>query len=156
MEEKKGPGGRPTNYCIELAQEICEQIATRAVGITQLCNDNPHFPSPCKLFDWIRKYPEFRNMYAQAKRDQAEVSVDKLKEWTDEEHIYTDEHGNRRVDVPLLRVKIDTVKWEASKLIPRVYGERGGMHIEDSDSEKNNAEVSRRIKDLEKSNEKEY
>lgn len=148
--------GRPTLYCIELAKEICECIASNALGIRDLCEMNPHFPSPAVLFVWLRKYPEFQELYAQAKRDQAEVSVDKLKEWTNEDHIYIDENGKRRVDVPLLRVKIDTVKWEASKLIPRVYGERGNIKDASNESEENNRETSDRIKKLLENNEKPY
>ncbi len=148
--------GRPTLYCLDLAKEICDAIATQALGIQALCDANSHFPSPRVLFEWVRKHPEFQQMYAQAKRDQAEVSVDKLKDWTNEDHIYIDENGKRRVDVPLLRVKIDTVKWEASKLIPRVYGERGSLKEADSESEENRKEISERIKKLAKDNEKPY
>ena len=115
--------GRPTKYTPELAEEICNAIASSSDGLRALCIQNPHWPERANIFIMMRKHPEFRLQYTQAKQEQGEVLVDYLQELLAEEHKYKDEFGNERIDVAMLRLKVDTIKWQASKLLPKQYGQ---------------------------------
>lgn len=115
--------GRPTKYTPELAEEICEAVASSSDGLRILCDQNPHWPARANIFIWLRKYPEFRDLYTLAKKEQSDVMVDYLQELLAEDHHYTDDNGNHRTDVSLLRVKVDAIKWQAGKLNPHVYGD---------------------------------
>ncbi len=114
--------GRPTKYTPELAEEICNAVASSGDGLQVLCDANPHWPGRCNIFIMMRKHPEFRAKYVAAKQEQCEVLVDYMQEIMNESHKYTDEFGNERIDVPMLRLKVDTIKWQACKLLPRQYG----------------------------------
>ena len=115
-------GGRPTKYTPGLAEEICDVVASSSDGLRVLCEKNPHWPHRSNIFIWLRKYESFRDKYTQAKKDQSEVFVDYIQELMAEEHKYFDENGNERIDTSMLRLKIDTIKWQAGKLNPRLYG----------------------------------
>ncbi len=134
--------GRPTLYTPELATEICDVIASHPNGLTKLCNERDHWPAPANIFIWLRKYPDFREQYTRAKVDQVDASINLMQEIMDEPHKYEDENGNSRVDVSLIRVKYDAIKWQASKLQPKQYGDtqpeqQKGDLLEDSMKRKN-------------------
>ena len=62
----------------------------------------------------------FRDMYTRAKEDQTEVVVEYMQEVMNEPHKWKDqETGLTRIDVPMLRLKMDTMKWQAAKLKPK-------------------------------------
>lgn len=134
-EIKKKKKGRPTLYTAELAEEICEIIATNSFGLSILCKQNPHWPDRSNVYEWLRKYPEFREKYAQAKEDQVETYVELIQEMLEEDHHYVDDNGNERVDVGLLRLKIDAIKWQAGKLKAKKYGDRSETLQLDKDQE---------------------
>ncbi len=123
--EKKG--GRPTDYTIDLAREICEVIAATSKGIKVLCKENPDWPNPDTIFNWLMQHKEFSDLYARAKRQQVEVIIDEILTIADDSsndtHVNNDsklvidhEHINRA------RLRVDTRKWIAAKLAPRLYG----------------------------------
>lgn len=144
--------GRPTLYTVELADEICDVIASHSNGLTTLCNEREHWPHPANIFIWLRKYPEFREKYTRAKVDQIDASINLMQEMMDEPHRYHDEHGNQRVDVSLLRVKYDAIKWQASKLQPKQYGDSAKEEKSDDLLD----EALKRKRELDEKNKKEY
>src|ERR1700744_2034443 len=121
MSEKMG---RPTLYTDELAKEICNTIATHGVGLETLCRENPHWPSARVIYRWINDRTNFRQAYAIAKREQVEVFINDILEISDE--VTQDTHRDR--------LRIDTRKWLASKLIPRLWGKSTeDEEVDDSD-----------------------
>ncbi|EHL31828.1 terminase small subunit-like protein [Legionella drancourtii] len=132
--------GRPTKYNSELAEEICNVIASTSKGTKVLCKENMHWPCQDTLFAWLKKYPEFSEQYAQAKICQIELLIDEILEIADDESndCFIDEDGkpvsNNSV-VNRARLKIDTRKWLASKLVPKVYGNKIGIESDSSMSE---------------------
>lgn len=112
-----------------LAQEICDEVATSTDSLAKIIQRNPHFPSEQTIRRWRLKLPDFGNMYARAKQLQAELLAEETLEIADDisGDIYTDKDGNERCDnefVQRSRVRIDTRKWIACKLAPRLYGEK--------------------------------
>lgn len=116
--------GRPTKYTKELGEEIANAIACSELGLIHLVNANPHWPDRATIFTWRRTNPEFGDLYTRAKEDQTEVVVEYMQELMDEPHKWVDEEtGATKIDVPMLRLKMDTMKWHAAKLKPKKFGD---------------------------------
>lgn len=131
--EDKLKAGRPTMYSLELATEICNEIASNELGLAHLVDRNPHWPVRSTIFVWIRTHPEFKHMYTRAKEDQVEVSVEYMQEIMNEPHKYVDEEtGLLKLDHNMLRLKMDAIKWQASKLKARKYGDLSKENPEDA------------------------
>ena len=119
--------GRPTAYTAELAQEICNRIASTSKGTKKLCKENQHWPCQDTLFTWLKSNPEFSEQYARAKICQVEFLVDEMLDIADDASgdSFLNEEGQTIVNgtaINRARLKIDTRKWLACKLVPRLYG----------------------------------
>lgn len=119
--------GRPASYTQQLADEICIEIACSSKGIRRLCMENDHWPEPRSIYRWLKEYPEFCQQYARAKKSQIEALIDDILTIADEsEGDYTmNAEGRLVVDhehIQRAKLRIDTRKWLASKLVPKVYG----------------------------------
>lgn len=128
---KTGNGkGRPTKYSEALADEICYLISRSECGLYTLSNRYPNIV-PCQrmLFDWLSKYPYFKENYEKARLLQAEYLVDEIVEIAD------DKTGDRLdtglgttvpngANVQRSRLRVDARKWVASKLFPKKFSER--------------------------------
>lgn len=130
--EEKKQTGRPTLYTEELADLICERVATCTLGLARLCELHNDLPSKFTVNLWRYKYPEFSTRYAQAKLKQADllaeeildIADDATNDWMesfgeDGDIVYklNGEHVQRS------RLRIDTRKFLASKLLPKQYGQ---------------------------------
>jgi len=125
--------GRPSDYTPELAEEICQAIASDSKGLRRLCEENEHWPARANIYKWFKKHPEFRDNYMQSKESQIEALVDEVLEIADDTSndtiIKVDEQGNKRAVcnsewINRSRLRIDTRKWLAAKLCPRIYGDK--------------------------------
>lgn len=125
IELKKN--GRPSTYTPELAKEICDTIASSSKGLKRLCGDNPHWPNKDTIFTWLKNNHKFSDQYAQAKRYQIETFIDEILEIADNssQDSLINEHGTIVCNSEFIarsRLRIDTRKWLASKLVPKIYG----------------------------------
>lgn len=121
------------HYSDDIAQEILETVASAQVGLRQLCVDNPHWPAAKNIMKWKREHPEFGARYARAKQDQIELIIDDVLEIADDKSqdriTKLDAEGNEYTVcnhefIQRSRVRIDTRKWLAAKLLPKLYGDR--------------------------------
>ena len=128
------PNGRPSDYTDELAKEICHALATSSHGLNYLTKHKKDWPAITTLNRWIAENRNgFRDMYIKAKQDQADYMVEEMLEISDdsskdtitrigkdgqEYEVCNSEYVNRS------RLRVETRKWIASKLLPKVYGER--------------------------------
>lgn len=121
-------GGRPTKYNKELCDLICQRVATHTCGLKALIDKYKDMPSEPTIYDWRYIYPEFSKQYAQAKMHQAELMAEMLCELSKvDNYEYKDEEGVTRVDSGIVgarRLQVDTIKWQASKLAPKIYGDK--------------------------------
>lgn len=129
--------GRPTDYTPELAELICERIATHSIGLKKLCEMYDDMPEKITIRRWRIKDPQFRSQYAQAKTLQIETLIDEIIEIADDssQDTLVTEQGNRKCNPEFIarsRLRIDTRKWLASKLAPKIYG----LHPTENESEK--------------------
>lgn len=121
--------GCPSTFTKELGEEICAAVATSSCGLTKLCAQNPHWPIPNTIYEWRLKYKEFGDNYARAKAKQIDVLVDEILAIADDgsKDYYVNEKGEEKFDsehVQRSRVRIDTRKWLAAKLAPKIYGDK--------------------------------
>ena len=120
----------PTVYSEQIAQEICHAIASSTKGIGRLCKENAHWPDRSQIYRWCFMHASFRDLYAHAKAMQVDWLVEEALEiaYDGSGDTYIDEKsGNERCDnewVARSRLKVDTIKWYASKLAPKIYGDK--------------------------------
>ena len=120
-------GGRPTLYSLELAQRVCEKVATSTGSLEEILNSEEGLPCRDTIYSWLYKHQEFSDMYARAKVVQAERMIEELDAIASDKLYYEDDKGNKRVDSGYSqsqRLIADTRKWIACKLIPKVYGDK--------------------------------
>lgn len=123
---------RLTDYTPELGDEICEEIENSVRGIDHICKANERFPCAQTFRRWLKQIPELRAKYAQAKEAQAdkvadetiEIAYDDKKDWK----TIVNEDGEEKTvfvaeSVARARLKVDTLKWHASKLAPKKYAD---------------------------------
>lgn len=120
-------GGRPTDYTPELAAHICELVATHTCGLNRLCLMYDELPSKFTINLWRHKHHEFSLQYAKAKLFQADLLAEECLEIADDDSqdVKYDKDGNESCNTEFVarsRLKIDTRKWLASKLLPKQYG----------------------------------
>ena len=136
--------GRPSIYTQELADKICEQIATSSKSMKRICEELD--VSIATVLNWLtpnneRYREEFEKQYTRAKEMQCEYLAEEILEIADDSSQDlkgVDEYGNRIEDKEFVnrsKVKIDARKWIASKLKPKKYGDKvdvtsGGDKIE--------------------------
>ena len=137
MDDKTG---RPTIYSIEIAMEICDTISSSTKGIKRLCLENENWPCPDTIFRWRKSNKDFSDQYAHAKQLQIEALVDEILEIADNSiDDYVDSaEGKMIIDhehIQRAKLRIDTRKWLASKLVPKIYGDRmqTDLTVDDSD-----------------------
>ena len=121
-------------YTDAIVRKVCEQLMV-GKSLIAICDD-PRMPSMRTIIRWLAdpRRADFREMYYYARRVQAEIRIDEIFEIADNTSNdwkeKFDKDGNFIEMVPdgeaiqRSRVRIDTRKWYAARLVPRIYGER--------------------------------
>jgi hypothetical protein len=124
--------GRPSTYSEETADAICvELMAGRS--LVEICEQDD-MPAERTVYVWLLKHPEFVRKYAHAREMQAERGIDEIIPIADDgrndwmERVNSDgtfigwmENGEA---MRRSQIRIDARKWKASKLRPKVYGDK--------------------------------
>jgi len=133
-DKPKHPGGRPTKFCKATADRIIERTIAKE-SLTSICEPD-NMPSCRTVYTWLAKNKEFLHDYAKAKEIRAHQYADEIVDIAEEEPTMTivDEKGNEttRLDpagVNRNRLRVDTRKWIASKVLPRDYGEKQEVEL---------------------------
>lgn len=115
MDEPR-PAGRPTLYTEELANEIVMRLAD-GESLNSICKQ-PNMPTRQTVFNWIvDNRSGFFDKYTRSKDIQIDGYVDELLDWCNSGL------GDPAL-VQAIKLKVDTLKWIASKLKPKKYGDR--------------------------------
>jgi len=114
-------GGRPRVYSEELAESICDRLA-QGDPIREICQEDG-FPSWSTVRSWLLKNGEFSTRYARAREMYAEIRNDDMR--TKIQRCPTN-----RNEIEKLRLELDHMKWELSKLSPKKYGDKVGIEAE--------------------------
>lgn len=132
-QREKKEGRRDVASCPPLdeviATEIVEAISTSTDGIKRLCKKNGHWPSHETVNQWRLHYPLFADRYARAKQIQADLLVEEALDiaQNNDNDTILDADGIPRSNhaaVQRDRLIVDSIKWIACKLVPKVYGDR--------------------------------
>lgn len=108
------PGGRPTTYSAEITTTLCERIAG-GESLRRILTE-AGMPAISTVMLWLQQHPEFLEQYRHAREAQAETLADEIRDISDEAH--------DRDSAAAAKVRVDARKWIASRLLPKVYGDR--------------------------------
>lgn len=127
MSQSVARSGRPSRYSAQVADAICEKLGG-GQSLRQICRD-PAMPDWRTVFRWLEINETFRQQYARARELQAHAFVDESLEISDDTaaDFVRGEDGDERVDhehIQRSRLRVDTRKWVAGKLLPKVYGDK--------------------------------
>lgn len=125
--------GRPASYTDALADELCHKIATNVKSLKSICSADD-MPSVRVVMRWLSNdINGFRQKYARAKEDQADLMAEEMIEIADDSSndtmIGTSKSGEpiemeNKEWVNRSKLRVDTRKWLASKLKPKKYGDK--------------------------------
>lgn len=125
------PRGRPSKWSQAVADKICAKLAD-GQSMRTVCRGDD-MPSTVTVFSWLRTKPDFLKQYVRAKQEAADALVEEMLDIADdgtndwmERNTEEGEATGWRVNgehIQRSRVRIDTRKWLASKLKPKIYGE---------------------------------
>ena len=126
--EDKLKTGRKSGYNDEIGERICRATATSSRGLEHLCKENEGFPNPETVYGWVLDFPDFAKKYKEAKELQQNVLVDEMRKIADDDSkdMIPNDKGlvSNPTAVARAKLRIDTLKWHASKLAPKVYGDK--------------------------------
>lgn len=107
--------GRPSLRTPELIDEICLRIAAGRSLIS--ISKDEDMPDHATIWRWIHAEEDFRDRYARAIQSRAIHHAEEISETIQQV---------KRGDIPpdVGRVTIDGMKWVASRLLPKVYGDK--------------------------------
>lgn len=127
---EKNKGGRPSLYSDELAQSIIERLCD-GESLRSICRDDG-YPTRYTIFNWCDSNPAFAAKYARARQVQADALFDDMLEIADDASNDYMEKRNKEGDVTgyeingehhaRTKMRLETRKWYAEKLKPKVYG----------------------------------
>lgn len=160
-KKHKEPFGRPTKYNPEIAKLICERIATHDCGIQRLCDMYEDMPDKSTIRLWKLKHIDFSSQYADAKRQQVENFAEDIIDISDDgiQDYGYDEDGNpvfRSDHVQRARLRVDSRKWMASKLAPKIYGDKQIIEQTTTENDQLKAELATLRMQLDKKNKSSY
>lgn len=111
--------GRPSIYSPELAADICSRLA-QGDSLRSICKKT-RMPAISTVMGWLfdDEHEEFSQQYARAREAQAELRADEIIDIADDA-----KNADKSEKVQAARLRVDARKWVASKLLPKVYGDR--------------------------------
>lgn len=126
------PEGRPVKYTIDHPcwAKIIEEITHGKSLSSAIRQEN--MPTLATVMKMIKTNPDYQEAYKQAIEDRADRLVEEIIELSDEqipEHL---EGGAASAWVQKRRLMVDTRKWVASKMKPKVYGDRIDVSVTDA------------------------
>ena len=128
----KNLGGRPVVFGIDNPCwfEICKQISEGKSLSTALKSDG--MPSYRSALMMLQTNLEFRTMYEKAIESRADRLAEEILELADEAIPANLDGPSKSAWVQQKRLQVDTRKWVAAKLKPKVYGDRIDVSVTDT------------------------
>lgn len=106
--------GRPSSYTPAKAQLIC-YLLQEGNGLAKACEiAKLEYRTVVR---WLNEREDFRQSYAQARQTQADYYADSILE-------VIDNAASTRDEIERAKIKAEALKWIASKLKPRQYGDK--------------------------------
>jgi hypothetical protein len=103
--------GAPSSFTQELADEICDRIAKGETLRSIITSDN--MPERRTIYSWLEANESFQHQYAHARSQQADHYFEQIIDESFSSH-----------DAQIGRLRVDALKWVASKMQPKKYGDK--------------------------------
>lgn len=143
MKREKIKDGRPTKYSDEIADIICNKIATSNRGLVTLLKEDDRLPAFSTVFKWLGEEDKqyFIDKYNEAKIQQADYLADEIigiaddgtNDYAFKEGEDADGEGAKpfvlKEHIQRSRLRVDARKWIASKLKPKKWGDKSEVDI---------------------------
>ena len=125
-QKPTGKGGK-SKWSKAAGERICEAVANGA-SFRKACEKAGVKYSTAQ--DWRKAHADFADQYARACEIKYHGYVDELDDTLEEanEAALDPAYGNQRLAA--LKLRIDTRKWQLSKMLPKIYGDRTQMVLE--------------------------
>ena len=112
-----------TDEVTEIQEKVVEAIQTGR-SLRQVCQDDG-MPDFRTVQRWIVSDGQFAVRYARARMAQADVLFDRMEAVEEAVSAGT-------MDSHAARVVLDSMRWRASKLAPKIYGDRLDVQVSDT------------------------
>lgn len=124
--------GRPSDFTQEIADAICERIATTPRGLDWICAQDDELPSARTVHRWLDQHDAFRQSYVRARERQADLLFDECLEIADDVSHDTKLVGREGEErevadtewISRSKLRVETRMRMAGKLAPKKYGDR--------------------------------
>lgn len=113
------PAGRPSSYKQDIADDICERLAN-GESLRRICL-TPDYPRQATVFRWLAANEQFREQYRVAREAQADTLADEIIDIADGKRAA---YEGIEADVQRDKLSVHARQWVASKLKPKVYGDK--------------------------------
>lgn len=119
--DKKKKIGRPSLKTPELIEEFCRRIASGR-SVANVCKDDD-MPEDRAIWRWLSDDEAFSRDYTRAIQARAMAHADMISDVT---------FGILSGKIPpdRGRVALDAMKWTASRLLPKIYGDRQHVDVD--------------------------
>lgn len=111
--------GRPSDYTLQTAQEICDRLLN-GESLIKICEDKS-MPHRVTIYRWMAANPDFATMFARAREGQADYMDDLILETA---------NNSTSETAAADRVKLIAYTWRAARLMPSKFGDRLTMKHE--------------------------
>jgi hypothetical protein len=134
------PPQRPTVYSFKLSEGICERI-TQGQTTSEVTRD-PTMPTWGVLARWRREHEDFNRRYTIARQSCCELWADEIIEIADDatnDYVTRVTANGRTMRVfdreafERSRLRVDSRKWTASKVLRHVYGDKSEVELRTPD-----------------------
>lgn len=115
MGETRAKIGRPTIKTPALLQEFCRRIASGR-SVTSICHDED-MPSDFSIWKWLSEDEAFSRDYTRAIQARAMAHAERIDD-------LAEQAVRGQIPADAARVAIEAKKWTASRLLPKLYGDK--------------------------------
>lgn len=119
---KREGAGRPSDYTLELARHICDELIN-GKSMIKIC-EQKGMPHRLTVMRWLEEHAEFATMHARAREMQAEYMDDMILDTA---------NGSTQDTCGADRVKIGAYQWRAERLMPKRFGLKVSKEISGPD-----------------------
>lgn len=106
--------GRPSDKTEAVTEEFLDRIMM-GESMRSICRDE-HMPDPKTICRWLRDDEVFCQQYVRARSIQAHTHADDV--------LAISRQARDKSNADAIRVQVDALKWAASKMNPKVYGDK--------------------------------
>ena len=135
---------KKSEYSDELIELLFDAIINDTRPLKVILLTNPDFPHIITFYRWLRDDPDLQARYLEVKKVQSHVLIDEIIS-------IADDPANCEPAIhQWAKLRIDTRKWLATRLLPKIYGDK--QHEEQTSSSDTLTKIQSLVADLNKTN----